>query len=170
MKIGVLVCLLPIILLTPVAKAYQESFVGDVRVASEPACTQIFIQVPERTGYVAKDSTSPPRIVLNLYPVKMDLPYKEIPVVDKFIQKICLLRDSANVVKTTVDLNTSKYSFNVYSQTHPSAVVVEVGPLKKDVVQALLGMDNTEVDKLSEVLFLLVPGIEYLKEMGRPGK
>jgi len=157
MKIGVLVCLLPIILLTQVAKAYQESFVGDVRVASEPTCTQIFIQVPKRTGYVAKDSTSPPRIVLNLYPVRMDLPYKEIPVVDKFIQKICLLRDSANVVKTTVDLNTSKYSFNVYSQTHPSAVVVEIGPLKKDVVQALLGIDNTEVGQTQRSPFSLGP-------------
>ena len=146
MKMVVGIGLLFIALLAQVCQAQQQYSLGDIEVNSFPSYTQIRIPVPEGTEYVAGEVKTPPQIIMNLYPVKTNLPYREIAVVDRFIQKISLIKDSENVVKAIVDLNTREYNFNIFSQNEPAFVVVEIGPPRKDIVAALLNLDSIEIE------------------------
>ena len=138
--------LLLIVLLAQVCQAQQQHSLGDIEVNSFPSYTQILIPVPEGTGYVAREVKAPPQILMNLYPVKTNLPYREIIVVDRFVQKISLIKDSESVAKAIVDLNTCEYSFNIFSQNEPMLVVIEIGPPKKDIIAALLNLDSIEIE------------------------
>jgi N-acetylmuramoyl-L-alanine amidase len=119
-------------------QAYQEYQIGEVKVNSSSRFTRIFIQIPRGTGYVVRELTDPPRILLNLYPANLAPPYREIGVSDEFVQRIRLSKDSKNVVKVVIDLNTSSYSFDVSFQKEAGAVVVEIKPSQKDVIFELL--------------------------------
>jgi len=131
-----------IVVLFPwLCQAYQDYQVGEVKVNSSPHLTRISIQIPRGTGYVVRELTDPPRIVLNLYPANLDPLYREIRVADEFVQGIRLARDSKNVVKAVVDLNTSSYSFDVSFQR----VVVEIRSLQKDVISELLKKEEDDL-------------------------
>lgn len=144
--------------------AAEEFFLGNPEINSNPAFTQIFIPVPEDTGYVVAELSSPPRIVLNLYPIKAILPHQEITVGDRFVQKICLMRDSESVVKVLVNLNRPKYNFNICSQEQPRGITLEVRPAKKDIITALLGVDAAEAEESQLSLNSWQPGSK--KEKG----
>jgi len=146
MRFAVGVVFFLITLVTQVSQAGELS-IDKVKITSEPAHTRIFIPVPEGTGYVAKDIDAPPRLVLNLFPVRINFTCKEIRVEDRFIQKICLLKDSENVVKAAVDLNTSEYIFDISSQSQPSAVIIQIRPPGKDIIPALLGLESIETEE-----------------------
>jgi len=134
--------LLFIFLLSQICQAQQDYFLGEVKVNSNPLYTQIHIPIPEGTGYVVGERKDPPQILMNLYPIETNLPFREIVVADKFIQKICLVKDSKSVVKAIVDLNTPEYNFDIFSQEKPKAVVIEIRPPRKDIVTALLEVED----------------------------
>jgi len=125
-------------------QAYEDYSIGKIRAISDLSSTSIFIEVSKNTGYVARELLSPPRIMLNLYPAKVYPPSQEITVNDKFVQKIDLTKDSRNVVKAVVDLKIPEYSFNIFSQNLPSAIVINIRPLGKDIVAQLLNKEGPE--------------------------
>ena len=141
-----------VLLFSEVSLAQDNLFTGNVKLLSDSLCTRVLIQVPERTGYVVKDSDTPPRIVLNLFPLQAKFPSREIPTFDRFIKKISILKDSRNVVKTILDLNISTYNFNVFFQKNPSFVIVEVRALGKDPVSSILGFEGVDEKKGSLAL------------------
>jgi len=137
--------LLLFILFVQPCQAGERFFLGSsVRIDSNPTFTQIFIPTPEGTGYVVGELNSPPRIVLNLYPLEMILPREEITVADKFVQTISISEDSKNVAKVEVDLNTHDYNFNIFSQNQPRGIVLEIRPPKKDIITAILNVEAAE--------------------------
>lgn len=133
-----LVILALLIFLPWSCQAYQNYSLGEIRTISNSYSTSIFIEVSKDTGYVVRELVNPPRIMLNLYPAQVDSPSREIIVNDEFVQKIRLTKNSRNVIKVVVDLKISEYNFNVFSQTLPSAVVIDIRPPGEDIIAQIL--------------------------------
>jgi len=135
-------------LLSPASQASQSIFLdyplGKIRINSCSDFTQIFFQMPPEAGYVVRELTHPPRIMLNLYPANIDSPSKDIIVGDKFVKKIRLARDSENVVKMVIDLAVSEYSFGIFSKKSPHTLMIEIKPPKEDVILAILNKKEDE--------------------------
>lgn len=144
-------------LFSPICQAYQSyslpHSLGEVKVNSNPESTEIFFQIPSEVGYVVRELTHPPRIMLNLYPVNMKLPNEEITVEDRFVEKIRLARDSENVAKMVLDLATSRYSFDISSRKSPNALVIEIRPPREDLIMALLNKEEDSSREGVEALF-----------------
>jgi len=100
--------------------------------------TQISLQVPEETGYIVKDLTDPPRLLINLYPAKLLFPQKEIEIKDKFVQKLRLSQDSEHVVKIVLDLTSPEYTYNIFSSEEPSCLIIDIKEPRDDLVVDLL--------------------------------
>jgi len=103
--------------------------------------------------------------VINLYPANLDPLYREIRVSDQFVQKIRLSRDSKNVVKVVIDLNTPDYSFDISLQRESPAVVAEIKSAHEDAIFQLLKQEKnspfrseTREDKKGIYCIVIDPG------------
>ncbi len=158
--------IIALVLLFPFScNAYQDYQIGEVKVNSGPDLTTVIIPVKKGTGYVVRELTEPPRIVINLYPANLDPPYREIRVSDQFVQKIRLSRDSKNVVKVVIDLNTPDYSFDISLQRESPAVVAEIKSAHEDAIFQLLKQEKnspfrseTREDKKGIYCIVIDPG------------
>jgi len=158
--------IIALVLLFPFScNAYQDYQIGEVKVNSGPDLTTVIIPVKKGTGYVVRELTEPPRIVINLYPANLDPLYREIRVSDQFVQKIRLSRDSKNVVKVVIDLNTPDYSFDISLQRESPAVVAEIKSAHEDAIFQLLKQEKnspfrseTREDKKGIYCIVIDPG------------
>ncbi|MBE0478038.1 N-acetylmuramoyl-L-alanine amidase [Candidatus Aerophobetes bacterium] len=133
------------------SQAEQYFSVSEIKLNSQPTFSQILIRVPEGTGYVAGELSNPPRIVLNLFPLKINLAHQQMSVSDKFVQEIHLLKESENVVKVIVELNISNYNFGISFQNQAKVIVIDIRPPEKDIITALLKVE--EVDAAENPLY-----------------
>lgn len=139
--------LLVLVLFVQPSQAQQGFLLNEIQVSSHSTFTRVSIPVPKDTEYVVGELKDPPRIVLNLYPIKAILPRREVTVLDRFVQKICLIKDSEDVVKATVSLSTYEYNFDISFQKQPRALVIEIRSPEKDIITALLGMEAAEAEE-----------------------
>jgi len=123
---------------TCLAQALPDYAIEKVSFQSQPDHTQIFLDVPRETGYIVKELSNPPRLLINLYPAKLFLSQREIKIEDQFVQRIRLSQDSDHVVKIVLDLSNPEYSWAVFPSEDSSRIIVEVRSPEKDVVRRLL--------------------------------
>jgi len=141
------------------AQASPDYAVEKVTFHSYPDCTRIFLKAPGETGYIVKELSNPPRLLVNLYPAKLFLSEREIKLGDEFVERIRLSQDSEHVVKVVLDLSRAEYSY-VFSSEDPSQIVIEVRGPDEDMVGTLL--------KKEEEAFTFVPSPR--KVPGEKGK
>ena len=123
---------------TCLAQASPDYAIEKISFQSQPDHTQIFLDVPRETGYIVKELSNPPRLLINLYPAKLFLSQREIKIEDQFVQRIRLSQDSDHVVKIVLDLSNPEYSWAVFPSEDSSQIIVEVRSPEKDVVRRLL--------------------------------
>jgi len=123
---------------TCLAQALPDYAIEKISFQSQPDHTQIFLDVPGETGYIVKELSNPPRLLINLYPAKLFLSQREIRIKDQFVQQIRLSQDSDHVVKIVLDLSNPEYSWAVFPSEDASQIIVEVRGPEKDVVRRLL--------------------------------
>ncbi len=123
---------------TCLAQASPDYAIEKISFQSQPDYTQIFLDVPRETGYIVKELSNPPRLLINLYPAKLFLSQREIKIEDQFVQRIRLSQDSDHVVKIVLDLSNPEYSWAVFPSEDSSQIIVEVRSPEKDVVRRLL--------------------------------
>lgn len=131
-------------------EALQNYEVGNISYKSFPTHTQIIIEKTAQTDYLpARDLTSPPRLLTNLFPavlltsegrakVGFEL---EIAVGDNFVRAVRLKQEQESVLQVVIDLAISEYTYNISSE-EPDALVIDIrGPRDasdKDLVVELL--------------------------------
>ncbi|MBC7188643.1 hypothetical protein H5U35_00275, partial [Candidatus Aerophobetes bacterium] len=84
----------------------EEFSCENISVFSHKTYTQISIPLPEKTSYVVAECSTPPGILLNLYPLKVEFAQKKITVFDQFVREILVQKESENIVKTAIFLAT----------------------------------------------------------------
>jgi len=147
--IKVLFFFLCLLLFVHPAEALQDYEVGNIRVQSFPAHTQIIIEKAAETGYAIRELESPPRLLVNLFPavfvtsqgrVKVGDEWK-IEVGNSFVQRVRLKQEREYVVKVVLDLALTEYTYNVSSED-PESLVIDIrgprGDMGKDLVADLL--------------------------------
>lgn len=128
--------------------AQDTHFFDDVQIQSRPNGTQISMNLPANTGYVAGELTNPPQIVMNLYPLRAFLPYREIAVGDGLVNKVALRQESENVLRAAVQLATTDCSFAVFTNQKAEAIVVQIRPPQNDLIPALLNIEPAYAEPL----------------------
>ena len=131
-------------------KALQNYEVGNIRYESFSTHTQIIIEKTAQTDCLpARELTSPPRLLINLFPAvlltlqgRAEVGYeKEIAVGDSFIQAVRLKQEHESVLQVVIDLSISEYTYNISSE-EPDSLVIDIrGPRDasdKDLVVDLL--------------------------------
>ena len=131
-------------------KALQNYEVGNIRYKSFPTHTQIIIEKTSETDCLpARSLTSPPRLLINLFPAvlfisegRVEVGYQEeIEVADGFVQGVRLKQEHESVLQVVIDLSIREYTYNISSE-EPNSLVIDVrGPRDasgKDLVLDLL--------------------------------
>ncbi len=118
-------------------KALQNYEVGNIRYKSFSTHTQIIIEKTAQTDCLpARELTSPPRLLINLFPAvlltsqgRAEVGYeKEIAVGDSFIQAVRLKQEHESVLQVVIDLSISEYTYNISSE-EPDSLVIDIrGP------------------------------------------
>ncbi|KKL60525.1 hypothetical protein LCGC14_2204430, partial [marine sediment metagenome] len=118
-------------------KALQNYEVGNIRYQSFPTHTQIIIEKTAQTDVLpARELTSPPRLLINLFPAvlltlqgRAEVGYeKEIAVGDSFIQAVRLKQEHESILQVVIDLSITEYTYNISSQ-EPDSLVIDIrGP------------------------------------------
>lgn len=126
----------------------------NISVFSRKNYTQISIPLPEEASYVVAECSTPPGILLNLYPLKIEFGQRKITVFDQFVREILVQKESENIVKTAIFLTTSTYHFNVSSQKKPKTLSVHIStPETPDVISEILPLaEKKEKDFISSIL------------------
>ncbi|MFQ6066409.1 MAG: N-acetylmuramoyl-L-alanine amidase [bacterium] len=134
----ILILLSSLLLFGTPAKAYQDCRVEKVRFDSYLTYTRVVLEVSGKVGYIVRDLTNPPRLLINLYPAKpISLPPK-IDIKDRFIRQLRLSQDSEHVTKVVLDLRNLDYTYNIFPLEGPHRLVIEVKNPRKDPVADLL--------------------------------
>jgi len=131
-------------------KALQNYEVGNIRYISFSTHTQIIIEKTAQTDCLpARELTSPPRLLINLFPAvlltyrgRAEVGYQEeIAVGDNFIQGVRLKQEHESILQIVIDLSITEYTYNISSQ-EPDSLVIDIrGPRDasdKDLVVDLL--------------------------------
>jgi len=131
-------------------KALQDYEVGNIRYKSFSTHTQIIIEKTAQTDCLpARDLTSPPRLLINLFPAvlltsrgRAEVGFEEeIVVGDSFIQAVRLKQEHESILQVVIDLSITEYTYNISSQ-EPDSLVIDIrGPRDapdKDLVADLL--------------------------------
>lgn len=131
-------------------KALQNYEVGNIRYESFPTHTQIIIEKTAQTDCLpARELTSPPRLLINLFPAVLLTPrgraevghQEEIAVGDSFIRGVRLKQEHESILQVVIDLSITEYTYNISSQ-EPDSLVIDIrGPRdasNKDLVVDLL--------------------------------
>ncbi len=127
-----------LVLVASSTQAYQDYGIGKVDFYSYPTYTRIILQVSGEVGYVVRDLTSPPRLLIDLYPAKLNSFERKIDIKDGFIRQLRLSQDSTHVTKVVLDLTNFEYTYNIFYLKSPHRLVIEVKSPKKDPIADLL--------------------------------
>ncbi len=142
---AVFLCALFLLFSICIVEALADYRVENVSWDSYSDYTQISLQVPKEAGYIAKDLSDPPRLLINLYPAKLTFPKKEIEIKDKFVQRVRLSQDSEHVVKIVLDLTNPEYTYNIFSLEEPSRLIINIRGSREDLVADLLRKEESSI-------------------------
>ena len=142
---AVFLCALFLLFSICIVEALADYRVENVSWDSYSDYTQISLQVPKEAGYIAKDLSDPPRLLINLYPAKLTFPKKEIEIKDKFVQRVRLSQDSEHVVKIVLDLTNPEYTYSIFSLEEPSRLIINIRGSRKDLVADLLRKEESSI-------------------------
>jgi N-acetylmuramoyl-L-alanine amidase len=134
----ILILLSSLLLLAPPAKAYQDYGVEKARFHSYLTYTRVVLEVSGKVGYIVRDLTNPPRLLINLYPAKLISLSRKIDIKDRFIRRLRLSQDSEHVTRVVLDLRNPEYTYNIFSLKEPYRLVIEVKSPRKDPIVDLL--------------------------------
>lgn len=134
----ILILLAPLLLFAPPAKAYQDYGVEKVRFQSYFTYTRVVLEVSGEVGYIVRDLTNPPRLLINLYPAKLTSFERKIDIKDRFIRRFRLSQDSEHVTRVVLDLMNSEYTYGIFSLKSPHRLVIEVKSPREDPIADLL--------------------------------
>ena len=127
---------------TGICQDYDE--VKGVDFYSYSTYTRIVVQIGKATGYVVRDLSNPPRILVNLYPANLNIVKEEIKVGNEFVEKIRLEQESESIVKLVLDLNRDlnpeEYTHNTFilKDKDSQSFVIDVRSSKEDLIASLL--------------------------------
>ncbi|RLE08866.1 hypothetical protein DRZ78_00250 [Candidatus Aerophobetes bacterium] len=142
---AVFLCALFLLFSICIVEALADYRVENVSWDSYSDYTQISLQVPKEAGYIAKDLSDPPRLLINLYPAKLTFPKKEIEIKDKFVQRVRLSQDSEHVVKIVLDLTNPEYTYSIFSLEEPSRLIINIRGSREDLVADLLRKEEPSI-------------------------
>ena len=142
---AVFLCALFLLFSICIVEALADYRVENVSWDSYSDYTQISLQVPKEAGYIAKDLSDPPRLLINLYPAKLTFPKKEIEIKDKFVQRVRLSQDSEHVVKIVLDLTNPEYTYSIFSLEEPSRLIINIRGSREDLVADLLRKEESSI-------------------------
>ncbi len=134
----ILILLASLLLFASSAKAYQDYGVEKVGFHSYLTYTRIVLEISGEVGYIVRDLTSPPRLLINLYPAKLTSFERKIDIKDRFIRGLRLSQDSKHVTRVVLDLTNFESTYNIFSLKGPHRLVIEVKSPKKDPIADLL--------------------------------
>jgi N-acetylmuramoyl-L-alanine amidase len=134
----ILILLASLLLFASSSKAYQDYGVEKVDFRSYLTYTRIVLEVSGEVGYIVRDLTNPPRLLVNLYPAKLTSLEQKIDIKDRFIRRLRLSQDSKHVTRVVLDLTNFESTYNIFSLKKPYRLVIEVKNPKEDPIADLL--------------------------------